>query len=715
MTIQSIARSFALVGAGLALASASRGGGTSETALLLIDPTNPDSLYVGNYYRAARNIPDANVLYMIPGAANFAQFAAVNARALRGTLENLRTDDHVDFIIAAAPTTFYVPAAGLVSDGCSPVTRFSISGAYTMAFITDEVAAGGLASTNPNRYFSSSNTPTAFDSSVAWLSGSPGSGSGARRYFIGAALGYTGEQGNTLDEIFTMIDRSVAADGTRPAGTFYYMHTSDPNRSGPRDGGFPAAVSAIQSLGGLAEVINATLPNNRQDCLGIMTGIATFDIPAANLTILPGAFCDHLTSYAATFDTASQTKVSAWITGGASGSWGEVEEPCNYPQKFPNPRLHVYYYQGLSLGEAAFRSIAATPFQGLLYGDPLTRPFAYLPTVSVPDAPTGPVSGFVAIHPQASTANPSAAIASLDLHVDGVLADTIAPGGEFSIATSALSDGVHDIRVLAYDNTAAKSVGHWTGALVVNNHGESTTVLPSASSGDLATRFDFDITATDPGAVEIRLVQGTRVLGAAGGAAGTISIYGRTLGAGPARVQAESIDALGNAVRSQPVELSVATSGTATGAPPQAYSYTKRVKRGTNCLVELPATFDGDLASLSYAVINPPAQATIPAGQSGPHRMIAAPAAAAGSDTLTFQVNSPAGASQIATVTIVYTPCLGDFNNDGFVSIGDLSILLSNYGYGVPRSYENGDMDGDRFISLNDLTLLLSAFGSSCP
>lgn len=702
------------LGVGFALALPVFGGGSAENALLLIDPTNPDSLHVGNYYRAARGIPGSNVLYMIPSATNFAQFAAVNAPAVRGTIENLRIDDHVDYIIAAAPPTFFVPAPGLVTDSCSPVTRFSISGVYTMAFIVNEVAAGGLGSTNPNRYYSTTTTPTAFDSSFTWLGGAVGTGTGARRYFIGAALGYTGPRGNTLEEIFDMIDRSVAVDGTRPAGTFYYMHTSDPNRSGPRDGQFPAAVSAIQSLGGQAEIINAFLPNNRQDCLGIMTGAAYPDIFGANIGIVPGAFCDHLTSFAATFDNVDQTKVSAWITQGASGSWGTVEEPCNYPQKFPHPRMHVYYYQGLSLGEATFRSVAATPFQGLLYGDPLTRPFAHLPSVTVPDAPTGVVSGTVTIHPQATTAHPTGAIASLDLLIDGSLEATIAPGGAFTINTAALTDGYHDLRVLAYDNTPAKSVGRWRGSLIVDNDGKAATVLPSVTSGDLGTLFEFSISSTDPAAVETRLVQGSRVLAAVPGSSGVASVFGQTLGAGPVSVQAQSIDIRGNAIRSAPVELQVAASGGAGSQPPVAFSYTKRVRRNSNCLVELPATFGGALSGLSYVVQSTPAQATVPAGQSGPHRMISVPSGVSGSDTMTFRVDSPAGSSATATVTIVYTPCLGDVDNDGLISISDLSLLLSNFGLNVPRPYERGDQDGDRFISIIDLSLLLSEFGTAC-
>ena len=40
------------------------GGGGPENILLIIDPSNRDSRYVGNYYKAIRGIPDTNVIFM---------------------------------------------------------------------------------------------------------------------------------------------------------------------------------------------------------------------------------------------------------------------------------------------------------------------------------------------------------------------------------------------------------------------------------------------------------------------------------------------------------------------------------------------------------------------------------------------------------------------------------------------------------------------------
>jgi hypothetical protein len=291
-----------------------RGG--PEGALLVIDPTDRESLLVGNYYRQARNIPDRNVIFLDPSSADFASFNQVNVPALTGSLKVLGIDDHIDFVILPPDGTYRLPAGGLVSDECFPVTNFSSSGVYTMSFIADEVLAG-VPVTMPNQYHTVSTNALAFDGSATWLNGSPSTAGTARRYLIGASLGYTGLRGNTLQEILDNIDRSVAADGTRPAGTFYYMQTTDQARSGPRHDFYPAAVVSITSLGGAAQHLFDVLPTGQQDCLGIMTGWAAPDIENEDMTILPGAFSDHLTSYAAAFDTANQTKRQYRRGGGA--------------------------------------------------------------------------------------------------------------------------------------------------------------------------------------------------------------------------------------------------------------------------------------------------------------------------------------------------------------------------------------------------------------
>ena len=685
-------------------------GGSPENAVLIIDPTAPDSLYVGNYYKNARNIPSSNVIYMPAGAPDYATFAANNLDGLFGSLSNAGINDHADYIVITPGEPFYVSAPGLISDQCFPVSRFSISSVYTMAFIVGDIQAG-LASTTPNQYYTGTTSARAFDSTVGWLGGAPNSSPAARRYFIGAMLGYSGALGNTPAETMALIDRSVAADGTRPAGTFYFMNnTSDPNRN-VRSPQYAGAVSAIQALGGQAQILPGVLPTGQHDCLGIMTGAVDLPFSTADITILPGAFGDHLTSWAATFDNSSQTKVSAWVRAGVSGSWGAVEEPCNYPGKFPAARVHAFYFQGASLGEAALRGAAYVPFQELLYGDPLTRPFAYLPSVAVSDAPTVPVSGTLVLTPTASTANPNAAIAQFDLLIDGVLAGSVAPGAQLTVDTTRLADGWHDLRVLAYDDTLVRSAGRWLGALTVNNHGHAVAFNVAPGSGNYATTFVGNVTASGGTVREVRVLQNGRVVAALPGPTAALNVSGLMLGAGPVSLQGEAVFSDGRVVRGAPAGVAVSpAAGTPTGQPPTAYGYRKHVRRDSPFVIELPATFDNSAVALTYEVLSAPTKATVATGSTGPYRLMRPIAGADGLDTFTFRVTSASGNSNVATVTIDYRGLLGDLNCDGLVNFADINPFVAAltgqaaYQAQFPNcDYFNADCNDDGVVSFADI------------
>lgn len=57
---------------------------------------------------------------------------------------------------------------------------------------------------------------------------------------------------------------------------------------------------------------------------------------------------------------------------------------------------------------------------------------------------------------------------------------------------------------------------------------------------------------------------------------------------------------------------------------------------------------------------------------------------------------------------------LGDIDGNGGVDLGDLSVLLSNFGTPSGATYAMGDIDGDGDIDLGDLSVVLANFGQSC-
>jgi len=690
-------------------------GGGPQNVLLIVDPASPNALHVANHYRHARGIPDGNVIYMDPRADSYAEHTEFQLDALFGMLANLGIADHIDYVIIPPGGSFFVPAAGYVSDGCSPVKRFSISSVYTMAFIADDILSG-TASTLRNHYYQPNHIAKAFDSEFTWYHGSQSSYSGARRYFIGALLGYDGDLGNTIEETLAMIDRSVAVDGTRPAGTFYFMETTDELRSGPRDQEFDAAVAAIMADGGSAvHMCCDPLPDDKHDCLGVMTGWASPDIDGTDMTILPGAFCDHLTSYAGTLDSASQTKLSRWIAKGASGSHGTVEEPCNYPGKFPDPRMHAFYFEGASLGEAVLRSLEYVPFQGLIYGDPLTRPFAWLPEVDVPDAPAGVVSGLLTLTPEATTDHPSGDIAVLELYVDGLWQAAIADGDSFTVDTTTWPDGAHDVRVVACDDTLVASQGSWRGTIETDNFGRSASLFVDPASGDLTTPLEFDVSAAGGTVVEIRLVSAGRVVAATPLGSDFVTLLGKDLGAGPARVQAVAEFDDGLLAYSDVILVDLAP---AEGPPlpggetPLAFSYTRHVPLNEPIIVELPAT-DPEGDALSWSLETLPAQGTIEG--SGPTRLFRPIRQASGTDTLTFTVSDGSSTSEVATVTLRFAHVLGDLDDDKQVDLRDFATFgLCFAGPGEPPADTcpegvDADFDMDDDVDLDDHLLFVDA------
>jgi uncharacterized protein (TIGR03790 family) len=110
----------------------------------------------------------------------------------------------------------------------------------------------------------------------------------------------------------------------------------------------------------------------------MQTGLPTLNPGALDsLEFVPGALADHLTSFGGRLtDPLGQTSALAWISAGATASYGTVSEPCNHLQKFPHPQLLLLHYaQGSSAIEAYWKSVA-WPAQGLFIGDPLAAPFA---------------------------------------------------------------------------------------------------------------------------------------------------------------------------------------------------------------------------------------------------------------------------------------------------------------------------------------------------
>lgn len=695
------------------LASQALAGATPENAVVIIDPAFADSLQIANHFISLRNIPESNILYMDSAAAtNYQQWTTVQQPAFQTFLSSHGITDHTDIVVVSPTDTFWVSEGGLVGDSCSDITRFSLGALYTMNFVASEVLVGNKNQAMSNRYYSTAEAAAAFDSNTNYLGGVSSTNVNARRYYIGCTLGWTGVKGNLMSQILSSLSASAAVDGTHPTGKFYFMNNTADTARNIRASQFTQARNSIINRGGQAEIIVGTLPYGKTDCLGVMAGVAGFSLFNTGTILLPGSFCDHLTSYAATYDTDQQTKTTEWITWGAGGSSGTVEEPCNYPGKFPRAMMHSHYFQGVSLAEAWFRNLAYVPFQQNFVGDPLARPFAHIPAVSVADAPTGPVSGPVVLTPSATTSHPTGTIAGFDLLVNGVINQSALPGGQFMLDTLALPDGHNDIRVLASDNTAVKSTGRWVSSLVVDNRGRATTLSAVTSSGNQTTLFNFNVGGTGGAIKEIRLIHNGRVVAATQNASGTLGVHGQILGAGTCALRAETEYLDGRLSRSAPVQVTVSASGTPADVAPVAYGYRKRLPTKEAYVVELPATYDSALTGpgYTYTVLSGPTMAVAQGTYSGAYRIYKPNVDASGQEDITFRVTTPGGNSNIATITLIYSTCPADVDGTGFVDNEDFNYFVSLFEAGDIAA----DFDNSGFTDTDDFDAFVAAFDSGC-
>jgi uncharacterized protein (TIGR03790 family) len=311
---------------------------------------------------------------------------------------------------------------------------------------------------------------------------------GGSFHLLSTMLGVVSGRGNSVQEVLSYLSRSAAADGTHPQGTIYFVRNADV-RSRTRDAAFAAVARAIEAHGVRAAVIEGVAPQAKADVQGVQMGIADFDWPASGSQILPGAICDHLTSFGGVLsEGAGQTPLTEFLRHGAAGACGTVVEPFAMAAKFPHPAMHLHYVRGCTLAEAVYQSVAG-PYQLLVVGDPLCRPWARIPQVDVPELRPGDVvRGTVASCPQAAAHGPS--VDRFVWFVDGIQVGEHAAGETFSLQSESLPDGYHELRVVAIEGSDIESQGRWLCPVTIANHGRTVQLElepPQCAWGETVT------------------------------------------------------------------------------------------------------------------------------------------------------------------------------------------------------------------------------------
>ena len=362
-------------------------------------------------------------------------------------------------------------------------------------------------------------------------------------YYLSTQLGYTGRYGNSVPEILAYLRSAAAADGTSPSGTVYLCRNGD-IRSKTREPFFATLIRELERRGRNVELLDGNLPPGKDDVIGAVVGRAGFSWAKSKSRILPGAICEHLTSHGANFGTAGQTKIAEFLRFGAAGSSGTVVEPLAIHQKFPNPLIHVFYADGCSLAEAFYQSVWG-PFQLMVAGDGLARPFAKFEPVEV-DAPPAPWKGIVQLTAKA----PGAAA---ELWVDGDYVAAGEPGTPLPLDTTQLDDGHHEVRLVVVADDAVATRSYRKLAAVISNHGHAVSV----ENRDAAPSFGQELTLRVKAkrAAEFQLWQGGRLLTKS--TDGKLVFNTDEVGPGPFRVTPRVLFTDGSAHRCAPLDFTV--------------------------------------------------------------------------------------------------------------------------------------------------------------
>lgn len=313
---------------------------TAAQVGIIVNRADPLSVEIGRYYQERRQIPVANWIEITLPLTS----PEIAPQAFQRIYQQVQTQT------PKAVQGYALTWAAPYRVGC-----MSITSAFAFGY-DPKFCAQGCRPTRANPYFDQP-------------SGQPYQDFQMRPSIAIAA--------RNLAQAKALIERGIRADGSQtqanPRGTAYLLSTSDSARN-VRSRFYEAIAQVFQSHLPI-QILKRDRLDNRDDVMFYFTGLAQVEGLQTN-RFLPGAIADHLTSFGGALTDSTQMSALRWLEAGATGSYGTVTEPCNFPQKFPHPGLILtYYLQGETLLEAYWKSVA-WPGQGIFIGEPLSRPFA---------------------------------------------------------------------------------------------------------------------------------------------------------------------------------------------------------------------------------------------------------------------------------------------------------------------------------------------------
>ncbi|MEM7401805.1 MAG: TIGR03790 family protein [Pseudomonadota bacterium] len=308
----------------------------SQSLAVVANQRDPESIEIAKYYIEKNSLSDQQ-LYLVDIDPSKASLSAKSFKKVRAKLESQISDSY-QFYLFVWPKPYKVDC-------------MSITSAFAFGFDKKYCSIKNCSNTAESPYFNSKSKKPFQDFKMR----------------PSMLLAY-----DDLKQAKALIDRGVLAKQQNKTGKAYLVSTSDRNRN-VRSLLYELIHKKLQNFYPV-EIVEANSIKNKKDVMFYFTGLKEVPHIQTN-TFLPGAIADHLTSTGGVLFGGKQMSVLEWIDAGVSGSYGTVTEPCNFPQKFPNPYIVIgRYLTGETLIESYWKSVKS-PGEGLFVGDPLVNPF----------------------------------------------------------------------------------------------------------------------------------------------------------------------------------------------------------------------------------------------------------------------------------------------------------------------------------------------------
>ena len=373
---------------------------------VVVNQNSTNSIQLANYYCESRQIPPQNVL-RINWSGNVYTWAetdynSVLLNPLLAMFAARQLTNQIDYVVLSMDIPYQISSSRSFADNGTTSTLF-------YGFKPDLNPPCSLAPGSANLYAGSESSFRA----VPPLSAASNS-------FLVSMI-----TSSNLAAARQIVAQGVASDGTFPTQTVYLSKNPYDAARNVRFVLYDNAIFNARVRGYPAMQRNvAFTPNGLGSTFGFQGG--TQDYTLSGVSVSPGGIADNLTSYGGLISGApDQMNMLAFLAAGAVGTFGTVDEPCNYLEKFPNPMDYFYQARGFSLAEAYYQSVT-NPYQGLMVAEPLAAPFARPSTGAWTGLPANAVlRGVTNLSLQITAADPSRPVSQVDLFLDGTFLRTL--------------------------------------------------------------------------------------------------------------------------------------------------------------------------------------------------------------------------------------------------------------------------------------------------